>query len=102
MNYNRSGFLTEHAKQRSAEREISEEIALLVMKHGESYAAPWGRIVFWFNRESSDRCRLPWSAKKDAYNVAVVQACDGAVVTVMHCFVKQNEWESIISTYRCA
>jgi hypothetical protein len=96
-------FLTRHAKQRLAERGISEETALFIMRYGETFDALCGRLVYWFNSKSSEVCNLPWSIKKNAFNLAVIQAADGEIITAMPCYAKQPHWISPEKTYnRCA
>ncbi len=93
---------TIHAEERSLERNISEEAIFLTLSYGEMYETSHGRIAYWFNKPAADKCALPWSAKKDAYNVAVIQASDGAVITVMQSFVKKQDWLLPLTTYRRA
>ncbi len=98
----KSGLYSIHGFERSIEREISDNEIHFVLRYGEVYETRCGRLAFWFNKDSADRCPLPWSAKKNAFYVAVIQASDGVVVTTMFTPVKKQEWQSPSDLYRIA
>lgn len=96
-NYCRSDLLIDHAKKRSIERKINEDVALFVMRHGELFEASNGRLVHWFNKKAADTCSVSWCDMRNAHNVAVVQASDGNVITVFECPLKKNDWKSLFN-----
>lgn len=101
-NNSRTGLYTIHAQERSIERKISDDEIRFVLRYGEVYETRCGRLAFWFNMRAADRCPLPWSSKKNAFYVAVIQASDGVVVTTLHTVVKKQEWQSPQDLYRIA
>ena len=98
-NYCRSDLLIDHAKKRSIERKINEDVTLFVMRHGETFEASNGRLVHWFNKKAADTCSVSWCDMRNAHNVAVVQAPDGNVITVFECPLKKNDWKSLSHKY---
>jgi len=94
-NYCSDDLLIDHAKKRSIERKINEDVTLFVMRHGMTFETSNGRLVHWFNKDAADTCSVSWHGMRNAHNVAVIQASDGNVITVFECPLKKKEWKSL-------